>query len=352
LHSDRSAEGVKIRTSPQGSVFDAVLPEYSEIWDLDWEGLERFGQELYRCLFQREDEDLAGAIEEASRRRQEGEKPLPVHLHLCFSPEDAHLLRYPWELINDGSRFLVKEGVVEVIRHLSRSVRCVSEHETRRIPLDVLYVGPRPKDLKPSLSWYEAESVEKVCRSRGRNFFGNVLPPTYEKLGKLLNETTRSILHFDGLGEFVDLCPKCRLVSTGEKVCNQCGGNLQSTACLYFESGEREADPRSADDIGALVARSGISLVVISACYSGAVKDSGISGVYKSIVARIILAGVPAVVGVQSAVGEKDMEKFLESFYRELDASGNLVNAMSHGRWAMVGASSAYWCIPVLYLCG
>ena len=287
--------------------------------------LEQLGADLYSGFAR------GGFLKQLNKMRSENAVGCePIFLHLFFDPADVLLIRCPWELLHDGHRFLVKEGVLEIVRHLTmesdpgQSRRAV---QRASIPLTVLYVAPRPSD--PDLF---ALPTERAALTQVQSIkINEVLPPTYEELRKRIQGNIKgggnaSLLHLDGWGQPGDFL-------------------------FEAESRDRESHPVSAEAIGSLVAKRGILLAAISACHSAVVENG--SDTFSSIVPRLILAGVPGVLGMQSTVETPGIERFMERFYGGLTDTAqplSLVCAFAYARRELI--ETAYWYVPVLYLGG
>jgi CHAT domain-containing protein len=144
-------------------------------------------------------------------------------------------------------------------------------------------------------------------------------PPTLARLEEILAESDGAydIIHFDGHGNYD------RLLGLG---------------VLLFEKAQQpgqarvDVDPVRADDLGNLLARYRIPLVVLEACRSGEVGDVA----FRSVAPRLIEAGVGSVISMSYAVHVEAARILLARFYRELARGRSIGHAMESGRGALI----------------
>lgn len=286
--------------------------------------VKQLGIDLYRGFVRRE------LLEQLNEKRGGDAGCEPIFLHLFIDPADVLLIRCPWELLHDRYRFLVKDGELEIVRHLKFEPSPRESHRAVQrvsLPLSVLYVAPRPSD--PDLY---ALPTERAALAQVESIkINEISPPTYDELRKRIQRnikrgTNAYLLHLDGWGQ-------------------------PGSFLFEAESRDRGSHPVSAENIGSLVANRGILVAAISACHSAVVETE--SEAFSSIVPRLILAGVPGVLGMQSTVETPGTERFMERFYGGLtDAAQpcSFVCAFAYARKELI--DTAYWYVPVLYLGG
>ncbi len=125
------------------------------------------------------------------------------------------------------------------------------------------------------------------------------------------------VVHFDGHGTFL---PESQL------------------GALCFEepddgSGESKTDLVRADQLGDLLAKYKIPLVVLEACRSATI---GKAAVFRSVAPRLIQAGVGSVLSMGHAVHVEAARLLLDRFYRELVSGATIGHAVAQARSALV----------------
>jgi len=312
---------------------------------------EDLGKALFRSLFFG---DLSERFQRAKEDIDAQKMDKPIALNLFF--QDKKLAQYPWELLFDNSVFLAKYNILEIVRHLQMP----NEHSEKlkevaiKLPLHVMYIAPRPSGLGALASSDRAPLLE--LQEDEKIKLDEISPATYEKLMRHIENFDRDatyIFHFDGHGGQGKVCPEChKAYSKEEKFCSDCKTALEDGIFLTFENGDSRQEKVSAEKLGQLFTLSKIRVAFISACYSAAVQDSYLQN---SIIARSLLAGIPAIIGMQSGIeaGQKEAPSFVKSFYAALtkpEEYPTLVDAMAYGRAALARRSDKYWYVPVLYL--
>jgi hypothetical protein len=152
------------------------------------------------------------------------------------------------------------------------------------------------------------------------------------------------IVHFDGHGNYD------RFLGLG---------------VLLFEKAQQpgqarvDADWVRADDLGNLLARYRIPLVILEACRSSEVNDVA----FRSVAPRLIEAGVGSVIAMSYAVHVEAAKILIARFYRELARGRSIGQAMESGRAALMAQRDRWleygpqgksiqlqdWFLPQLY---
>jgi hypothetical protein len=127
-------------------------------------------------------------------------------------------------------------------------------------------------------------------------------------------------------------------------------GRDGETGLLQFEDDQGSGDVErvSAPELGILLQRSGVRLVVLNACQSATL---GIDP-FRSLAPALIRAEVPAVIAMQLQLSEEASEAFACEFYRTLAEGWPIDACLTEGRKAIMGAtglSQPFWGIPVVY---
>ena len=221
--------------------------------------------------------------------------------------------------------------ILEIVRHLQPLDEDLERFREIPVktPFHIVYIAPRPGKLKALAASDKARLLN--LRKRKKIELDEISPATYKEFVDYLRDIDKDIpyvFHFDGHG----------------------GKSSKGEIFLEFEKDEDglESIRVSAEMLGRTLASSKISLAFISACYSAALPYS-----QNSIIEQLFMAGIPAIVGMQSetGAGQREMPSFVQSFYTALaepEKYPTLVDAMAHGRAALT--ESRFWYGPVLYL--
>jgi len=314
------------------------------------EYLEKIGQALFQALLPTH--ERVGQVFQSALRKAE-DAGATLHLRLKFAADSAkrsRLADYPWELIHDGTRFLLDRRV-----QLSRYIACdaVPPQQPLGDRLRVLLVSPRASDVG-QLSDAEPEAIRAGLEKAEAVSVEQLLTPTWRELSIYLTKPDNApqVLHFDGHGIFGKRCKqeRCKHLHASTKVetCQSCGAPLpEAQGFLAFEDEQGKAEFISASKLASLVTDRGIALVVLSACQSAMAVTGG--SVFNGTAQQLIDAEVPAVVAMQYSVRVKEARDFAEQFYRVLGQGESALAALSEGRkWMDVAGNQ--WYRPVLYL--
>ena len=123
-------------------------------------------------------------------------------------------------------------------------------------------------------------------------------------------------------------------------------------ARLIFADGRNRAVPVLGTIFAELLEQSRIRLVVLNACESGARTGAG----WGNIAVALLRARIPAVVAMQSRIGDGLGARFSSALYRALAGGRSIDEAVFHGRAAIRAAAQGGtphardWGVPVLYL--
>jgi hypothetical protein len=212
----------------------------------------------------------------------------------------VRIARYPWELLHDGTRFLLQAGAVNLARYLTfpeppRSL-------ATRSPLEILVVSARPKDQPPLAS--EFEQLQRAFQpliAQDKLDLAYLLPPTWDTLMDWLLAGAPSVLHFEGHGAFT------------------------RTGLLIFENTDGESDPVEAATLGNTFYSTDLRLAVLSACETAKAGGESLLG---SVAPALILAGIPAVVAMQQSLPDEAAVRFSRGVYQALLGGQDLESAV------------------------
>jgi hypothetical protein len=243
----------------------------------------------------------------------------PLTLELRFDPDLVQAVRYPWELLHDGTRFLVQSGTVRLTRTLSYPEPLPVPPASG--PLEVLYVAAHPTGQSPLEAGYQAlEQGLRTARVSDQLDLAYLLPPTWDALMDWLLAGAPHVIHFEGHSEFT------------------------RTGRLVFEDPQRKADPVDASVLADACYDSRLRLIVLTAAGT---RDDGETWL-SSTAASLVLAGIPAVVAFQRTLPAVAASGFVRAFYAALIAGEDLPTAVEAGRKPLL--RTPFWSIPSLYV--
>ena len=266
--------------------------------------------------------------------------------YLTLGTTDPDVLAQPWEMARDRRGPLAFQGVT-VRRQLQGSGRL----RTFRLapPLRVLHIVSRPTDagfidprtsLRPVL-----DALDALPPGTAEADFCD--PPTFARLEELVSLARRqarpyTLVHFDGHGTYLPL--------TG-------------VGALAFERDDGMAHLVAGMEVGDLLARLEVPLVLLEACRSAGLSERPVFG---SVAPALLESGVGSVVAFSHAVHVEAARLLVERFYRELGAGLSVGAALDEARaalhanprrWLTLGPDAPTvdlrdWFIPQLYQVG
>lgn len=322
----------RAETSAPGPELLAPLARYQP-GDYPAAVLAPLGQALGTLLFTGDVGRLAADILGDARAREQS-----AHVELRFDPDQVGLAAFPWELIRDPlGQYLVRDGRINLTRYIAYpQPPPVFEGELRDRPL--LRVTAQPPSLPPLQ--FDDLGVPRLETLAHASF-------THLSQKLLVEEAPCWGLHFDGHGGLVLQCPQCDGISLpAARFCRACGSGLadaQRIGGLAFER-RGQVEWVTAADVGAVLYNAHIRLALLLACESARVGDHLL---WSGLAPNLVLAGVPAVVGMQYPVYDAYANLFARTFYAALLRRGDVVDALQIAR--RVDPREA-WYSPVLYL--
>ena len=263
---------------------------------------------------------LHDAIFSAGQNQAELHKLLAAQepRELTVATSEPELLHLPWELMADAAGSLALR--VSVRRQLDVAQALVAR--AVKLPLRILYIVSRPEDtgfIEPRLTSQALFAALDPLGASVRLDFCR--PPTLARMDDMLREGQQAgdpydVVHFDGHGTFLP---------------------HEQIGALCFEkaddgTGDSQSDLIAADQLGNLLARYKIPLVVLEACRSATVGKTLVAG---AVAPRLILAGVGSVLSMGHAVHVGAAKVLLDRFYRELVCGITLGHAVAQGRSAL-----------------
>ena len=297
--------------------------------------LERVGKILYRSLMAGEVGGLASSL-----LQSRSESDPPVQFELRFDADQVSLAQYPWEMIaDDYGEFLVPKGQVDLTRYITYPQQPPT-FDTSLYDTSLLRVVSQPSNLPPiTVRDLEVKRVITLHRATFGQF-----------QDKLLKEQIACwALQFDGHARVRQQCPnpKCNALNGFDNnYCSYCGASLSKAKPVSFLAFERNgrADWVAARRFSSTLHNTPIQLAMLLACDTARM---GGRYVFNGLAPRLILTGVPAVIGMQYPVSDDFANDFANNFYAALREKNDVLAALRIARkMSMDGA----WYSPVLYL--
>jgi hypothetical protein len=253
---------------------------------------------------------------------------------------DPRLADFPWELVfaarqggqRDATGFLGLDPRISIVR----------SEPAMAAPLRV--GPPSPRRAVVALASPQGPGIITLDLDAERGNIaaaleaGNGITPdflehaTLEALTKALAAGAVDIFHFAGHG---------------------------SADSLILEGAGRQRALLSGEQLAVNLANRGTQLVVLGACETG--RREG-ANEWSGVAARLLGAGIPAVVAMQYKIGDGNAIAFGQAFYQALAAALPIDAAMSAGRLAVFNRMETYkddvrragfwrdWAVPVLYV--
>ncbi len=234
---------------------------------------------------------------------------------------------WPWELLCDPDRgFPAVDPATPLVRYIEMPAPVFPLRV--RPPVKVLVVTASPSGMSPIGVEGELEDLEKAL--------ADLLAEDWIEITVLRNATRKSLLrklqeedfhvfHFIGHGTF---------------------DARREQGVIYLEEEEGSPDPVDGQGLSVvLLAQPRLRLVILNACNGarGSQTDP-----FASLMQSLVLAGLPAVIAMQSAVTDRAATIFARHFYESLSRRQPVDQAVTEARHAMFFLGSGEWGSPVL----
>jgi tetratricopeptide (TPR) repeat protein len=264
---------------------------------------------------------------------------------LSLASENPSFLIRPWEMLRDKRGPLALRGLT--LRRRLTSAPPVGGFPLER-PLKVLLIVARPKGtgfIDPRTSTRPVLDALSGLGDQVKVDFCE--PPTLPELEQRLSIARRErapyhIVHFDGHGQYYP--------ETG-------------VGALCFEDERQETKLIQGRDLGDLLSRLQVPLVLLEACRGAQVSDKPVFG---AVAPALLQSGVGSVVAFSHSVHVAAATKLCERLYRELVAGRSIGEALEEARaalhahrarWLALGPDPETvelqdWIIPQLYQAG
>jgi hypothetical protein len=303
---------------PTGDPIYQVLAGRLAQFDTDEASLFDLGQILFQTLFQ-------GPIKDVYTRSQSAlgaDEGMRLRLNIDLEREAA-AAALPWEFLCDPDRGPLAMLDAPIVRYLPQ--QAMIPRLATPLPLKILLTGAETPP--PAAIDRELRDVEAALAALGDHVRISVEPHlTTAKLRALLREGFH-VWHFIGHGDV---------------------SRDGASSVLRFEDATGDSADVSARELGILLQRSGLRLVVLNACNSGRLMVDP----FRSIAPALVRAQIPAVVAMQFTVPQEAASAFAGEFYRTLSEGLPIDMCVTEGRKAVMdvaGLRRPDWGIPVVY---
>jgi len=262
--------------------------------------LPKWGKALMEAIIQKSSDAmrLFGRFSEADGERM-----------LTIDTTEPRILRLPWELLRDEGGYLFSEQISVRRRMHKVKPQTVQPFD---LPVRILMVTCRPDEagfIDPrSIATPLLDALDSLPEQFEVEF---LRPPTLKALDERLRDETKPrvhIVHFDGHGVYD------KGVGLG---------------FLLFEDESHQKHLVDAEQLGTLLNRSGIPLMVLNACQSAQPDDRN---PFASVASRLIESGVGGVVAMNYSVLVETAKRFTKEFYGALARGGSASSAMDIAR--------------------
>jgi hypothetical protein len=289
---------------------------------------EQIGEALYAALFS---EGVGQRFHEtlASLRASGSTDGLRIRLNLNLrNPELVPIATLPWELLRDKERddFLGRLRQTSIVRFLPVSRPPLPPFIG---PLKILIVASGPSGLAQLKLKDEWERIWSTLEDRPEILVDRIDQPSLSDLWDKLDEDTWHVIHFIGHGGFDD-------------------ENGIGAVCFVAPDGKKETVP------GALFGEHlksfpSVRLVFLNACDTARLPRANGQDAYQSTAAALVLAGVPAVIAMQTPIFDKSAIELSARFYGSLAKHRPVDAALADGRLAILRTGSLEWATPTLF---
>ena len=261
---------------------------------------------------------------------------------LTISATHPPILALPWELLFDPeTTFLYNcKPLISIRRRLARTDKAkkpiVVEPKKR---LRVLFVISRPSGAGFIDPRADAKAVLAAALNEetlGRFEVEFLRPPTLDNLIKRLECRAQyrkspavDVLHFDGHGVFTPLDASQQAGSSHSAETKKADGDPHFMGYLLFEDMEGKNHLVDASTLGDMLTQQNVVLVVLSACQSAMM---GGDEAMSSVAARLIHAGMPAVLAMTYSVLVETTRRLFERFYESLAYGAEIGTALDDAR--------------------
>jgi len=295
--------------------------------------VEKTGKALYATLVSEAvDELVIDTLNDAIRAS------VPLVFELRFDPDQIALTQYPWEMIQNGQgQYLIRDGLVDLTRYITYPQPPPS-FDPSIMGLPLFRVICTPGRLPPLTSGALAiKPIDTLEHASFDDFMRKLLIDRLKLWG----------LHFDGHGALAQQCANCdTLNGPADAECWSCHKPLIGARKVGALAFEKDGDVAwiAASEFGSVLYNAHARLALLLACETAKV---GNKIVFSGLAPGLLLAGVPAVIGMQYPILDTFAGSFANEFYGSLVKDNDILAAMRVARrMNMLDA----WYSPALYL--
>ncbi|WP_339137665.1 MAG: tetratricopeptide repeat protein [Candidatus Electrothrix sp. GW3-4] len=255
---------------------------------------------------------------------------------LSIAADEPAVLTLPWELLHTpGGSYLCNENPPISIRRGLPSAGDARTPQPRapKTGLHLLFIVSRPEGASFIDPRRDADAVLSALakQEQARVEVEFLRPPTLDALRRRLRDTrlpTVDIIHFDGHGVFGRDSEADR-GGKGDDLKGDGTASDRQQGWLLFEDEEGNKDRVAAETLGQLLHQNHAGLVVLSACQSAAMDSKDpMSGV----AARLVHAGIPAVIAMTHSVLVSTAEQLFAEFYASLFVGATVARSLDEAR--------------------
>lgn len=300
---------------------------------------------------------LGGALFEAVFRSRE---TLALYAHVADDLSNTRIVIHaagpegialPWELLRDPARGeygdLARLAYTFVRSQPDLIFTPPQSNDAATFNILMVICRPGGPDSDVPFQSVARPLLELFRPHRDRIRLDVLRPPTFEQLSHVLSDRPRfyHVLHFDGHGAFPEAGDSIRFYS-----------QMGAQGRLLFETdqgGQREV---TGEELGGLLARSGVPIVLLNACQSGMTYPEAL---YPSIGNQLLKAGTHGVVAMAYSVYVQTAVQFMARLYEGLMNGEELARAVALAREGLrahpqrlspIGEVSLRdWVVPVLF---
>ncbi len=294
-----------------------MLIERLQKLDVDEETLMLLGSELFDAIFQ-------GTVRDVYTRSQgalTAQQSLRIRLH--FVANEPRITALPWEFMYDPHQGPLALLDTPIVRFLPQQDKLPTL--AAPLPLRILLTAAQ---TPPAINIERELSAAHDALAPMADRVEVTIEPhlTMSRFQQLLRSGFH-VWHFVGHGHF---------------------DARSGSSHLLFEDTMGDPERVSAMQLGIMLNRSGLRLVILDACSSGQIATDP----FRSIAPALIRAQTPAVIAMQFQVPEETTVAFSTEFYRALTEGQPIDACVTEGRRAVMNVSGlgrADWGIPVVY---
>ena len=343
---DSSRHDIEAKIDGAGLWRDEVILDEAELSPFEDQPQE-YGKRLHAQLF-------AGRIAAAyDRALGTGDHKVRVRILLDAIPDRRHWFR--WERLFVGDEPISTSPLTPFSRYL------LDESTTPAIPDDGIFhlvvALANPSNLPPGLAAVDAQAELKAWALAfkdisNRSLFRLVILPGRAvldaELVDLLKEIEAKVVSgpvtFDAIKLESQSADGLHIIAHGKFI------RKEQKGFLYVEDQDGQLD-RAGDERLATLRNGNLKLVYLQACESGARASADPKEVSMvGVAARLVAAGIPAVVAMQQPVEMNDARLMTRAFYQSLVKDGAVDVAVNAGRQAVQSLAGDRWSVPALYM--